>query len=215
MSMLASVPDVRCDDEALRTAMTGSASALLGRRAAWAGLAGASVWGTSVHPAHLMRLRLVGGDAVAWAGSMHDAGYELVTLVRRNPVQQALSAAIAWERGEWHYVDGARPSTDPITLDPLPVLKGVAIAAQAAFEVQAMAADRSHVALVYEDDLRDEAAQQATVDRVLTFLGLATAPVTSPFRRRSVGLLEQIANADEVLDALRQTRFAPFVDELS
>ncbi len=214
MSMLASVPGVRCDDEVLRTARTGSASALLGRRAAWAAVAGASAWGTSVHPAHLMRLRLVGGDAVAWAGSMHDAGYELVTLVRRNPLQQALSAAIAWERGEWHYRDGARPSTDPIRLDPVPVLRGVAVAAQAAFDVQRMAADRSHVALVYEDDLLSEATQQSTVDRVLTFLGLATAPVTSPFKRRSIGLLEQITNADEVLDAIRQTRFAPFVDEL-
>jgi hypothetical protein len=77
-----------------------------------------------------------------------------------------------------------------------------------------MAADRSHLALHYEDDLEQPEHHQATCDRIFRFLGVPSAPVSTPFRRRPDGLLEQISNADELLAALRSTRFEPFVDSL-
>jgi hypothetical protein len=213
MSLLGSAPGVRTDEEVLRTAGSGDPAALLRRRARRAALGGVEAWGTSVHPEHL--LSLVAGDPVLWAGRLHDDGYELVTLVRRNPLEHVLSAAIAWERGTWHDVGESVPSTEPVTLDPVPVLREAGLVVEAAALVQAMAADRSHLALVYEDDLREPDVQQVTVDRVFGFLGLPSVPVSSPFRRRSVGLLEQVANADEIVATVRATRFAPYLDELT
>lgn len=210
MSLLSSVPGVRSDQEVLRTS-SGDPVAALARRAARAALGGVRAWGTSVHPEHL--LPLVAGDPVAWVRDRHDAGYELVSLRRRNPLEHALSAAIAWERGDWHRVEGAPARTEAVRLDPVAVLREVRLADEAASEVETMVADRSHVSLVYEHDLRDAACHQATVDRVLGFLGVPTAPVSTSYRRRDVPLLEQVANADEIVAALRATRFAPFVDE--
>ena len=211
MSLLGSIPGVRCDEEVLRTA-TGDPRVALRRRATRAAVAVARAWGTSVHPEHL--LPLLAGDPTEWVGRLHDDGHDLITLHRRNPLQHVLSAAIAWERQHWHYIDGAVPSTDQIRLNPLHILREAGLAERSGLEVRSMVADRSHLALVYEDDLRDDGAQQPTVDRVCTYLGLPRAAVSTPFRRRSVGLLEQIVNADEVVAALRATRYAPLVDEL-
>jgi hypothetical protein len=190
----------------------GDPTAALRRRATRAAVVGARAWGTSIHPQHL--LPLLAGDPLEWVGELHDAGHDLITLHRRNPLQHVLSAAIAWQREEWHYVKGAAPSTEPIRLDPLAVLREAGLAEQSALEVRRMVADRSHMALTYEDDLRDAGVQQKTVDRVCRFLGVSTAAVSTPLVRRPVGLLEQIANADEIVGVLRATRFAPFVDDL-
>jgi len=212
MSLLASAPGVRCDEEVLRTA-TGNPSTALARSAARAALGAAQAWGTSVHPEHL--ISLVAGDQIDWIRARHDAGYELISLLRRNPLEHVLSAAIAQERGQWHDVGETEQSTAPVRLDPIAVLREAGLAERSARDVQTMVADRSHLALVYEDDLRDGAKHQGTVDRVFTFLGLPSHPVSSPFRRRSVGLLEQIANAEEIVAALRATRFHDFVAEIS
>jgi hypothetical protein len=211
MSLLGSVPGFRTDEEVLRTA-DGDPTAALRRRAVRAAAAGCRAWGTSVHPQHL--LPLLAEDPVDWTGQLHDAGYDFVTLVRRNPLQHVLSAAIAWERREWHYIEGDDPSTEPIHLDPIAILREAALAERSVLEIRAMVAGRSHLALVYEDDLRDEPSQQHTANRVLTYLGLPAAEVSTPLRRRPIGLLEQIANADDIVRALRATRFAAFVDDL-
>jgi hypothetical protein len=211
LSLLASTPGFRWDEEVLRTAK-GDPTALLRRRAMRAAAAGYAAWGTSVHPEHLYPL--LAEDPVEWVGRLHDSGYELVTLLRRNPLQHVLSAAIAWERSEWHYTAGDEPATEPIRLDPVSILREAALAERSAKEVRAMVADRSHLALFYEDDLRDSEGQQHTANRVLAYLGLPPAAVSTPLRRRPVGLLEQIANVDEVVTALRATRYAPFLDEL-
>src|SRR5581483_7314997 len=137
MSLLGSAPGVRCDEEALRTS-SGDPTSTLRRRAVRAAAAGATAWGTSVHPEHL--LRLLADDPVEWVGRLHDDGHELLTLHRRNPLHHVLSAAIAWERAEWHYIEGAKPSTEPIRLDPMAVLREANLADERAQEVRRMVA---------------------------------------------------------------------------
>jgi hypothetical protein len=211
VSMLTSAPGFRSDEEVLRTA-TGDAGTALRRRSMRAAVAGATAWGTSIHPEHLLSLRAP--EPVEFARSLHDDGYWIITLIRRNVLRHVLSAAIAWQRGLWHYVDGVSSEKEPITLEVPEVLRAAVEAERSANLVRSMAAERSHLALHYEDDLEHAEHHQATCDRIFRFLGVPSAEVSTPFHRRPVGLLEQISNADEVVSALRATRFAGFLDDL-
>jgi hypothetical protein len=211
ISMLTSAPGVRTDEEVLRTA-TGDAVRALRRRSVRAAVAGADAWGTAVHPEHLLALRAPA--PVEFARSLHDDGYRMITLIRRNVLHHVLSAAISWERGLWHYVDDTTTSHEPIRLDVVEILRAAVEAERSAETVRSMAAGRSHLALFYEDDLERPEQHQATCDRVFRFLGLPTTEVSTPFRRRPVGLLEQIANADELLAAIAATGFARYLPDL-
>jgi hypothetical protein len=155
------------------------------------------------------------GDRVRWAADLHDAGYELITLVRRNPLATALSALVAERRGVWHVVAGEEPveTNGPTRLrvDPMHLLRAAITAERSTEEVWRMVDDRSHLALVYEDDLLEDHLHQATADRVLRFLGQPPARVSTPLRRRSRPLLEQVENLDELSAALDRTRFGPLL----
>lgn len=211
MTLLAAAPRVRCDDEVLREAV-GDPTALLRRAAARAALGGVATWGTAVHPEHLLGLNT--DERIRWAARLHDSGYELVTLVRRNHLAIAVSSVIAERRGVWHVVRGEEPSMDRMArvhIDPLHLLRVAITVERSTEEVRRMADDRSHLALVYEDDLLEAEAHQVTADRVLRFLGRPTAPVSSPLRRRTQPLLEQIDNLDELGAVLDHTRFGPML----
>ena len=212
MTLLDSVPGVRCDEEVLRTGR-GDPTARLARRAARAALGDVLAWGTSVHPEHLMPV--LAGDPVDWVAALHDDGYELITLVRANPLAVAVSAVIADARGRWHVRNGeAQPETGSVRLDPLDVLRMAIQTERATEDVARMVAERSHLALVYERDLREADSHQATADRVLRFLGVDAAPVSSPLVRRAVPMLEQIDNLDEVRAVLRPTRFGALLEDI-
>lgn len=213
MTLLAAVPGVRCDGEALRTVRRKDPTVLLARRAARAALGNATAWGTSVHPEHLLRQYV--DDPVRWIASMHDEGYELITLVRENPLAVALSAVVADQRGAWHFLATERdpsPEQTPVRLDPMHVLRIAVQAEQSTEDVRRWVAERSHLALVYEDDLLEPEQHQPTADRVLRYLGIPVAPVSTPLRRQARPLAEQIENFDEVSAVLRQTRFAALLD---
>lgn len=214
MTLLGSVPGVRCDEEVLRI-KRGEPTSLLARRAARAAFGDVHAWGTAIHPEHLLTRTVT--DPVDWVGALHDDGYELITLVRTNPLAIALSSVIADQKGAWHFVEGhdARDrGPAKVLLDPMLVLQIAIQSERSTEDVRRWVAERSHLALVYEDDLREPDRHQPTADRVLRYLGLQTAPVTSPLRRRSVPLLEQIENLDAVAAVLRPTRFGPMLADI-
>ena len=212
LRLLDSHPRVICDNELFGRDPTtapgtarrfGNSERMLTRASIRAVAARATAWGWSLHPAQLITQGVA--DPEGWCARFHDRGGRIVTLVRDNPVHQAVSALVASETGIWH-----RRHEGPIKsvhLDPLQVLGAIHQAERAAQDVQRLIGDRSHLALRYEDALRDPGCHQDTADRVFGFIGLESVAVSADLRRRTVPLREQVANFNELDGMLANTPY--------
>ncbi len=210
LNLLDSHPRVTCDHELFGQHATGARTLRrfadpdrrLARATKRAAATGAAAWGWSLHPAQLITQGVP--DREGWCGRFHDRGGRIVTLVRENPVHQALSALIAGETGRWHHREAGGGIT-PVHLDPLRVLEAIQQAEHTAQEVERLIGDRSHLALRYEDALHDPERHQATADRVFRFLQLDPVPVSADVLRRTVPLRAQILNYEELVEVLSST----------
>ncbi|MGH9137476.1 MAG: hypothetical protein ACRD0G_10575 [Acidimicrobiales bacterium] len=162
-----------------------------------------------MHPAHLRHHGVT--DLRSWCGQLHDGGDRIITLVRRNAARHALSALIMEAGGRPHHV-GRGVETTPIHLEPSDVLRVLNFAEEEALEVRRAVGHRSHLALCYEDDLRDPACQQVTAERALRFLGLEPAPLCTDLVRRATPFEDQIENYAEIAELLGVT---PYGDRLT
>lgn len=209
VTLLRSHPAIEADFELLRERVA-RPDLVLRRRAARAAAAGKRAWGFSVHPPHLY-VNLI-PDHGAWVAGLHDRGMRVVTLVRRNLVAQALSALVAGAQQQWHQrsPEETRP---PVAIAPKEVLRNVQAAERDLHDVESLVAERSHLALTYEDHLRDPHVHQDTADRVFRFLDLDPAPVATSLVRRPAGFAEQISNWTEIADVLRLSGLAHHIDD--
>jgi ABC-type cobalamin/Fe3+-siderophores transport system ATPase subunit len=70
-----------------------------------------------------------------------------------------------------------------------------------------------HLEICYERDLLPQKEHQNTANRIFEFLGLAPTPVQTQLRKLTSNDLSQIiSNIEEVEEALKNTRFAGFLD---
>lgn len=210
LTLLASHPSIATDFELL-AGRTSRPEHVLGRAAACASATRASAWGFSLHPQHLAVQAIT--DPVGWCGDRHDDDWRFITLVRRNVVHAALSSLLSTSTGRWHEVEPA--GDDPlVAVDPVEALRVVNTLETATIDVERLVGDRSHLALWYEDDLRNQACHQRTVDRVCRILGVGTAPVQTQLRRRSTPLRDRISNYGELVDVFAVTRHGPQMAEV-
>lgn len=202
VTLLDSTPGIRCQSEVLgRSPFANNPWRKLHRHAARAAAKSATAWGTSMHSDELLSERVE--DPRRWIGRLHDSGFKIVTLVRDNPVRAGLSSVLASTRGEWHHRADAQPSS--VKLDPIVVLQTTVYWEELAAKVKTLVADRSHLAVTYENGLLTPEAQQETVARIRRFLDLPPATGSTPLVRLSTPLREQIENFDEVMDLLAST----------
>lgn len=209
LTLLASHPNIATDFELLAR-RTSRPDGVLGRAGARVAATRATTWGFSLHPQHLAVQAV--SDPVEWCGRLHDDDWRFVTLVRRNVVHAALSSLLSKSTGRWHEVATARDEP-PVAVDPVEALRVVNTLETATVDAERLVGDRSHLALWYEDDLRDEARHQSTVDRVCRFLGVAPAPVQTQLLRRSTPLRDRISNYAELVDVFAATRHGPRLAE--
>jgi hypothetical protein len=81
-------------------------------------------------------------------------------------------------------------------------------------EIQEMVGSRSHISLVYEDDLVDPDAQQMSINRVLDYLTLERVPLSAPIARRRTPLSERVSNWSDIEHVIAATRWAPYLEAL-
>jgi LPS sulfotransferase NodH len=206
VSLLDSHPLIVCDGEVLNPRPRFS-DHYLAANAARAGLRGARAYGW----------KLLQGQIPndGYVSRLHNRGYRIIFLERRDLVQQAISFIRA-ERIGYHHRRDDNATYPALHIPAVEVLVAAYFCDQGAAVVRSMVSQVPHLALVYEDDLADGALHQGTVDRVCRYLGLPSAPVASdhvkitPRRTR-----DMVTNFDEIAALLNESPYAVYLGDAS
>ena len=130
--------------------------------------------------------------------AMTERGYHIIYLRRQNLLRHVVSNWIAEARGGFHKTDDRRESfTISVDRDRL----RRALDEKRAFAGQERNAISAfpHHEIIYERDLEQVGSHQDTIDGVMRFLGLPSAPVSTDLRRINAQPLQQIvSNYDEM-----------------
>lgn len=204
VSLLASHPKIVCDGEIMSMRRDAPSATLL-RRSARARLRG-QAYGFKLLPDHA-RLQLR-ADPAGYIRTLHDKGFRIIYLERRDWLNQAISVLRAIST-QFHYRRGERAVVASLRVDPVAVLTALWIIEDRVRFLRSAVADLPTLDLVYEDDLETEEKQARTVDRICGYLGLPPAPVQGDLVKLTPSrAAEQLENFDEVAALLETTRFA-------
>ena len=208
VDLLNSHPQIRCQTELLHDRM------LFPRRYLRANerLARLPVFGFK-----LLSYQMIGVQKLASpAGFLHELagdGYSVIYLWRRNLLRQILSLLYAAERRSFHSHAGDDVAHTTIRVDPAIVLSWLEFSTRLGEWERSVLAELPYVDVTYEDDLSRSEAQQATVARITTRLGLEPAPVQSTLTPSTPRALDDfVANADELRRSLAGTPYAQYLD---
>jgi LPS sulfotransferase NodH len=214
VDLLDQLPGVRCVGEILDHEVRSPLRFLEGR-ARIAGARGARVWGCKVLAQHLLWYESRYGRSATVLARLVADGWTVVLLRRRNVLASALSALHAEQTGRFHLRDDDDAGGDPLDADPTTILAWVHAFDEYQRWLEAQVAALPHEVVVYEDDLRDEGAQQVTVDRLAAALGATAAPVCSRLRRTAPpDPWARVADVEGLRRLLAHSRYAHLVDEL-
>jgi hypothetical protein len=147
---------------------------------------------------------------------LHEDGWKVIHLVRKDLFRKALSLVIAETRGQFLDRKGGGSGIDSITVNPYRLEEAMRQRREADLAELAALEAVPHVRVTYEDDLLDGTKHQAVSDRVLHYLGLESAPVETRYTRTSRGhVSEYVSNYGEVHDHLSRTQFADLLPSRS
>jgi LPS sulfotransferase NodH len=221
VDLLNSHPEIICESEILYQRRLMPERYVAGR-AARAGLLGARAYGfklaaghggyqpratSSTWPTPTMQARN------RFLRQLADDGAHVIFLRRNNHLAQAVSLMLA-EQTRWHWRREEGATFAPATLDVVHLLTLAYFFEDTEKYLESLVAPLPHLGFVYEDDLIDAAAQQATVHLVCDRLGLAAAPASSDLVRLTpMRLKESIANFAEVEALVGRTRFGRYLHE--
>jgi LPS sulfotransferase NodH len=215
VSLLDSHPAIVCESELLRDGRIFPAQ-FVAARASLAGAGGARAYGWKLLLNHFRNpggvIRGI-GDPDQFPARLTAHGYRLILLVRRNPVQQAMSF-LRGESGGYHHrrEDGAEFA--PLVVDPVKLMASTWILEEETAILTRILDPHPHLRLLYEDDLLDPGCHAVTVDRVCDYIGVDRAPVSSPLVKLApTGTRDTIANFDEVSELFRHTRYAAYLSD--
>ena len=210
VTRLNSHPQVLCDSEILAFRRR-RPDRLVEGRARLAGIRGCRAYGFKVLTGHILTTQHL-PDASNHLRRMADNGWLVVHLSRRNRLHQAISALRA-HRTQYHFEDGHVPSFEPLRVDPAELLAFLGLYATSEGEAAELLRDVDALNLIYEDDLASPEAQERTVQRIVEALGLPGAPTSTRQRRvHPASTRAMVANYDEVVELLRGTRYASYLD---
>jgi LPS sulfotransferase NodH len=202
-------PDIACEAEILHDRLA-LPEAFVAGRATKAGVTGAKAFGFKLHCGHFgfQVLR----ERPGYLNRLSAAGFHLIFLRRDNYLAQAISSTIA-SRTRWHWHLGDQVAFTAMELDPVEVLMMTYLFEESDRYLSALLQGLPHLDLNYEQDLMEPAAQQATVARIASMLGLPSAPTRSDHVRFTPRKLsEAVKNYDEIADLIRPTRFGSMLE---
>ena len=203
-------PGIVCEAEILHDRLALPESFVAGR-ATKAGLARAGAYGFKLHCGHFGYQVL--RERPGYLNRLSAKGFHIIFLRRNNYLAQAISSTIAL-RTRWHWREEDHAAFTALELDPVEVLMMAYLFEESDHFLSAVLQGLPHLDLIYEDDLQEPSAQQATAERICAQLGLPGAPVRSDHVRFTPRRLsETVKNFDEIADLIRPTRFAGFLEE--
>jgi hypothetical protein len=145
---------------------------------------------------------------------LHQNGYKIIKLKRRNILRSATSLYYAIATGTFHHSKrGGRPMLKPIALDPKELLIWIQWIETHSELLDSITSNLPHLEIIYENHLLDNESQQSTVDLISNYLGVSRSPVTTEYRKgMSENIQEYITNASEVIDFIKQTKYSCFLE---
>ena len=204
VSLLTSHPTIVCEGEIMSIPRAFPSASLL-RRSAAARLRGRA-YGFKLLPDQA-RLQFR-ADPAGYLRDLHQKGFRIIHLERRDWLQQAISVLRAVTT-QFHYRRGEKAVFAPIHVDPVEVLSALAIFEDRVRFLRSALAELPTLELVYEDDLETPEQQASTVDRICAYLGLPPASVQADLVKLTPrSLAEQVENFEEVTALVGATRFA-------
>jgi LPS sulfotransferase NodH len=208
VTLLNSHPQISCDGELLLNRRL-SPERFIEGRAARARRGGKVAYGIKVLPAHVHDTQDI-PDSGEWVRKLAANGWTLIRLRRANRLHQALSSVRA-NHTDWHFRAGEVGAFQPMHVDPMEVMGTMYAIEWVEHQIAELLGGVDHLSLCYEKDLESPAAQQATVARICTRLGIAPAPTSSDLVRVNPRRTQDmITNYDELVAELQRNRFAGY-----
>lgn len=206
--LLDQVPGLRCDGELLHYPLI-SPLGFLARLPRRAG-PDVQAYGVKLISYHLTEVQQI-RRPLAFFDQIGALGYDVLHLTRSS-WDQTLSLAKAQRSGV--YFSKSTSALGGLRVDPdyfLALLQWNKD--MLAYERDVMA-HVDHLRLHYDDDLKEAAHHQATIDRVCARLNLSSAPVEAKMKRTGgKDGLQKIDNLEELAARVRQSAFAHLVPE--
>ena len=179
-------------------------------------LSGSSAYGFKVKIHQLVNKQKV-EDVRGYLTTIHDGGWKIVHLHRKNVLRQALSNILRVKSRRSHLYqsrDGSQPKTSAIPVDIERLRSAMEnLSNWRAREDEALDG-LPFQSVAYEDDLYSADLQQATIRRLVEWLELTFEPVkTDLVRITPKSLRDLVENYDEVADAVTGTDFEKHLDD--
>jgi LPS sulfotransferase NodH len=213
VSLLTKHPDLLCDGEILWQNPQRFPSLYVQWRAVRATRLGrrASVYGWKVVTNDIWWKRSNIADPVAFLAQFTQPGSLLVTLRRRNLLNQALSFLHA-DSTQFHFRADEQKKFEPVAVDPEQLLSTIFQYESHDNWLEKTAADLPKLDFLYEDDLASADAQRSTTAQIFEALRLDAAPVQSDLVSVAPSNpLDRVANLDAIRRALAGTRYERFL----
>lgn len=169
-----------------------------------------SVYGFKIHPANPDYQKL---DTQKILLNLHQEGWKIIYLKRANLVRQQISLIIAAQRKQWFDT-----VENPLTNSMFYIDKEKLINKIQKQETHLINENKSlekipHITVTYEKELLQNEQHQKTTDRVFEYLDIESVPVKTKFKRTTTERLSDfIENYEEVVSAIRKTKYAKYLD---
>lgn len=156
-------------------------------------------------------------DPNAFLAGLHERGWKIIYLSRRNLLRQILSIVLLTQSGRAHRYrskDGPKPKVDKISVD-CAILHRELVRRKAVLKSEETAlSGLPCLRIVYDDDLYTIEQQRQTVQRIVEWLGLPYEPPVSDLVRITPKcLVDLVENYEEMAASLAGTEFAPLLDD--
>lgn len=137
---------------------------------------------------------------------------KVIHLTRRNRLRTVISLEIAFKTGQWTQSGhtGA-PKEKRVTLDPQKLIQRLEQIEEGELATRARFCDRQILEVVYEDLVQSPQALFALVGAYLGVDGIDPGRIRLK-KQNPEGLQQLIMNYDEVVEILKNTRFAEYLD---
>ncbi len=211
VSLLSSHSHIHCDVEILRLRCRWPKAWIYGRAARFCGKA----YGFKLVNYQLRELQPI-EDRIGFLRSLKEDGWRVIYLRRENRLRSAISTTKAHMTGRFHCRgEVSSLNRDKVTLAVDELMRYIERHEMAhAFEEELMRAVPGDLYLTYEKDLLNSELQQKTVNRICQLLGVPVEQVeTDMIKLSSKNLLDDIANYEEVVSAIQNSRYAAFLDD--
>lgn len=153
-------------------------------------------------------------DPECWLATMHEGGWRVIHLWRRNLLRHVLSNVVASGSGRYHRRAAPMPAEPAqLRVDPPAIVRFMSLREQMGRLERAALAGIPHESVCYEDDLMQADRHQATVGRLGEALRLGLGRATTTLHRINARPLpDMITNYGELERALAGTRWEAYLD---